>query len=254
MNLYNTGRQLFLPVQTRLEERFEHYLGEANTQAVDTLKNFIEQQQETLVFLTGPEATGKTHLLSASVHYFESFHQSEHLEANYFSLSELINVSLDQEKLSELSSFLENFDLVALDNLDSWLNWLSENDHDSAYLAEKFLFGLFNFSKEQGKQLLIASRTVPSRLGLELKDLQSRLSSGLLLTLTKLDDHEKDQLIRAMAKLKGFMLDDDVSGYILKRCGRDLPNLLQILDKLDRASLIEKRKLTIPFVKKTLNW
>jgi DnaA family protein len=57
-----------------------------------------------------------------------------------------------------------------------------------------------------------------------------------------------------LAKLKGFLMDDDVSAFILKRSGRDVPSLLSIIDTLDKATLIEKRRLTVPFVKKILNW
>ena len=248
--------QLFLPVQTRLENRFEHYLGDANAKVVDSLKSFIEKKAETLLFLVGAESLGKTHLLSASVHYFDALNSAESSSdsAAYFSLAELIDIPLEPATLSELSTFFESFDFLALDDLDLWLKSVEAISEDALYIAESFLFGLFNYFKQHDKQLMIASKSVPSRLNIHLKDLQSRLASGLLVSLTKLDDQEKNQLIRALAQLKGFLLDDEVSAFILKRSGRDIPNLLNVLDKLDKASLIEKRRLTVPFVKKTLNW
>ena len=268
MNKFTLGSQLYLPVQIKLEKKFEHYLGDANGQAVDTLKLFIEQSAETLLFLVGPEAVGKTHLLSAALHYVDEKHSfvekntsnvmnldsAQAIQAGYFSLAELAGESLDQQTLSDLCMFFEGFDFLALDDLDLWLDSLDPEDPEARILAEGFLFAVFNYFKEHQKQLLIASKTVPARLNIQLNDLRSRLSSGLLVTMTKLNDHEKDQLIRASAKLRGFLLDDEVSAYILKRSGRDLPNLLDILEKLDKASLIEKRKLTVPFVKKILNW
>jgi DnaA family protein len=161
---------------------------------------------------------------------------------------------LDQSAFSELASFLQSFDFLALDDIDIWLQGFGPESGQLQETAERFMFVLFNHFKEHNKQLLIASKTVPSRLNIQLQDLASRLASGLLVTITKLNDQEKDQLIRALAKLRGFLLDDDVSAFILKRSGRDLSDLLNILDKLDQASLIEKRKLTVPFVKKILNW
>lgn len=262
MNNFTQGKQLYLPVQIKLENKFEHYLGHANSQAVDALKLFIDQSTETLLFLVGPEAVGKTHLLSAALHYFDeknSFGNShsepmQESQAGYFSLAELDGESLDQNALDELSVFLEGYDFLALDDLDLWLESFESDHSNTRALAERFLFVLFNYFKEHHKQLLIASKTVPAHLNIHLNDLKSRLASGLLVTMTKLNDHEKDQLIRASAKIRGFLLDDEVSAYILKRSGRDLPNLLNILEKLDQASLIEKRKLTVPFVKKILNW
>jgi DnaA family protein len=45
-----------------------------------------------------------------------------------------------------------------------------------------------------------------------------------------------------------------VASYISDRGPRTLVDLLDLLDQLDTASLIEKRALSIPFVKKTLSW
>lgn len=45
---------------------------------------------------------------------------------------------------------------------------------------------------------------------------------------------------------------EEVGQFILQRCNRDLPSLLQILTQLDTASLVEQRRLTIPFVKRVL--
>jgi DnaA family protein len=261
MSETSEGVQLFLPVQIRLEKRFEHFLGEANSKALDALKHFIERRNETLLFLVGPESGGKTHLLSAAVSYFEALYQDQFpdLSAGYFSLAEIAGESwtaacADVSTLAELTVFFESFDFLALDDLDYWLQCASSQSENAKRSADMFLFALFNHFKEHNKQLVIASRTVPSRLHVELKDLVSRLASGLLVTVTKLNDQEKDQLIRTLARLRGFLLDDDVSAFILKRSGRDLSDLLTVLDKLDQASLIEKRKLTVPFVKKILNW
>lgn len=256
MDKASPSTQLFLPVQTKLEKHFEHFLGDANVKVVDCLKTFIEKKEETLLFLVGPESVGKTHLLSASVHYYDAYFSAKtpSYNAAYFSLAELIDVPLEQTMLSDLSAFFESFDFLALDDIDLWLHSFVADPEDALYVAESFMFGLFNYYKQHSKQLMIASKSVPSRLNLHLKDLESRLTSGLLVTITKMNDQEKNQLIRALAQLKGFLLDDDVSAFILKRSGRDLPDLLKVLDKLDKASLIEKRKLTVPFVKKTLNW
>ena len=101
---------------------------------------------------------------------------------------------------------------------------------------------------------MITSKCPPGRLNVQLKDLQSRLQSGLLLTLSDISDVEKEGMLKSLAKLKGFLMDDEVSAFILKRSDRDIPALLEVIDNLDKATLIEKRKLTVPFVKKVLNW
>ena len=42
--------------------------------------------------------------------------------------------------------------------------------------------------------------------------------------------------------------------FILTRGERSMNALFELLERLDQASLQEKRKLTIPFLKETLDW
>ena len=242
--------QLFLPVQTRLEKSFENYLGSSNKSLIDCLKMHIQMKDESLIMLVGPESVGKTHLLSSAVYYYESCF-SAGADCAYFSLSELSGSQIPDTYYLDLLDYFETFSFLALDNVDLWLESLSV---DERLEAEMLLFNIFNHYKMNGKLLLIASKCPASRLNVGLKDLESRLLSGLLLTVSPLDDDGKDELIRSLAKLKGFLIDDDVSAFILKRSGRDVPSLLGIIESLDKATLIEKRKLTVLFVKKILNW
>lgn len=242
--------QLFLPVQTRLEKSFENYLGGSNINLISCLKANIETKEETLIILAGPTSVGKTHLLSSAIQYYESY-SSRGPDCAYFSLPELSEQHLSDGYYADLLDFFETFSFLALDDVDVWLNSLSGEDRKG---AEMLLFNIFNHYKMNGKLLLIASKCPPSRLSIYLKDLESRLLSGLLLTVSDLDDAGKNELIRTVAKLKGFLMDDDVSAFILKRSGRDVPSLLEIIDTLDKATLVEKRRLTVPFVKKILHW
>jgi DnaA family protein len=242
--------QLFLPVQTRLEKSFDNYLGASNLVLIECLKKYIELKDEPLIMLVGPESVGKTHLLSSAVQYYESCF-SKGADCAYFSLSELSGKQISDTYYTDLLEYFETFSFLALDDVDLWLANLSIEERQE---AEILLFNIFNHYKMNGKLMLIASKCSVSRLNIDLKDLESRLLSGLLLIVSQLDDMGKDELIRSLAKLKGFLMDDDVSAFILKRSGRDVPSLLDIIETLDKATLIEKRKLTVPFVKKILNW
>tara|TARA_R110002072_G_scaffold172728_5_gene327078 strand:- start:25389 stop:26156 length:768 start_codon:yes stop_codon:yes gene_type:complete len=255
MNILSPTVQLFLPVQMRLEKSFENYLGHENQAVIACLKEHIERKHETLVVLVGPESVGKTHLLASSIVYYETFYQSD-IGCAYFSLSELSASDLYDEQendsyFSDLLDYFESFNFLALDDIDLWLNCFTGSHLEE---AELFVFNLFNHYKMNGKLLMITSKCPPGRLNVQLKDLQSRLQSGLLLTLSGISDVEKEGMLKSLAKLKGFLMDDEVSAFILKRSDRDIPALLEVIDNLDKATLIEKRKLTVPFVKKVLNW
>jgi DnaA-homolog protein len=60
--------------------------------------------------------------------------------------------------------------------------------------------------------------------------------------------------LQLRARNRGMELGDSVADYILTRAERKLGALMSILDELDKSSLEQKRKLTVPLVKSTLGW
>ncbi|NIQ15056.1 MAG: DnaA regulatory inactivator Hda, partial [Candidatus Dadabacteria bacterium] len=64
-----------------------------------------------------------------------------------------------------------------------------------------------------------------------------------------LSDSEKITVLQQRADLRGLKLSNEVADYLVKRVNRDLSNLIDLLNKLDDASLVAKKKLTIPFIK-----
>jgi len=98
----------------------------------------------------------------------------------------------------------------------------------------------------------MAATRSPGDLTLVLPDLRSRLSWGLLLHLRPLPDHQLCAGLEAAAAARGLRLGDGVARYLVERLPRALPELLGVLDRLDRASLAAKRPLTLPFVRTEL--
>lgn len=115
---------------------------------------------------------------------------------------------------------------------------------------EEALFHAFNRLRDAGKQLLIAANAAPRELGVELPDLQSRLSLALVFQLHELSDDDKLRALQLRASRRGLRLPDDVGRFILARSVRSMTVLFDTLEQLDHASLQAQRKLTIPFLKK----
>jgi DnaA family protein len=143
--------------------------------------------------------------------------------------------------------------LEGLDDLD-WLciDGLQFVAANSAW--ELALFALFNALRDKGGRLLIAANASPNKLPIALPDLQSRLNWGLALSIQPLSDEEKLAALQLRAKARGLDLSDEVGQYILHRAPRDMGPLFQCLNTLDKASLAEQRRLTIPFVKQVLGF
>ena len=238
-------QQLPLPVLLNQEISFDNFYGGVNQKNVVILQQALSTDpskcRETLIYIVGPAAAGKTHLACAAMQFVERGGG----RACYVAMDELRGVDLINEQPDSLFDGLEDFVLVVLDNIDAWL---------ISAAREQALFNVFNRFKITGQQLMLTARTVPAYLKVELPDLSSRLNSGLLLSLVTLDDLEKQRVLIELALQKGLVLADEVAAYILKRSGRNMAQLTAVLATLDRASLVEQRRLTVPFVKKVLHW
>jgi DnaA family protein len=68
------------------------------------------------------------------------------------------------------------------------------------------------------------------------------------------DDGERNAILCFRAARRGLHLSPEVASYILDRAPRSVSNLLEVLENLDKASLVEQRALSIPFVRKALKW
>ena len=100
--------------------------------------------------------------------------------------------------------------------------------------------------------LIVSGDAPPNKLGLELKDLESRLSYGSVYNIHPLSDQEKQNALKFSARARGFDLDEKVLAFIMSHYDRDTRALFTLLDKLDNASLRAQRKITVPFLKTLL--
>ena len=78
----------------------------------------------------------------------------------------------------------------------------------------------------------------------------SRLSSGLIYALHELTDEQRIEALKMRADQRGLSMNDDVVKYLVSRSPRDTAALFAALDTIDQASLVEQRRVTIPFLQK----
>ena len=218
-------QQLTLGIRLRDDATFDNYFSGQNEQVVHNLR----MQEEPYIFLFGADGTGKSHLLQAACHETGK----KGLPVVYLPLAEegLMPAMLDG---------LENMSLIALDDVQEIIG--SED-------WEYALFNLYNRVREKGVSMLVSSTEPLASLNIKLADLKSRLSWGPIFQLSSLSDKEKQRALQQRAKNRGLDLTDDVVTYLLKRSSRDMNSLFALFEKLDKASMVEKRKLTIPFIK-----
>ncbi len=204
-----------------------------NQMAVHDLRAFSAGEGETFVFVAGELGTGKTVLLQTVCQAVHKRHQVP----IYLPLAEvhLYGPAVLEE--------LAQYPYVCIDDLELVVG-------QGAW--EEAVFVLFNEMRTRGHHLLIAADQVPAQLGVQLPDLRSRLQSGLVCSLKRLDDSEWQAALQNLAAYVGLALPDEVAQFLLRRLPRTMDQLYQTFNTLNAASLAEQRKLTIPFVKSVL--
>ena len=219
------SEQLTLGINLRDDATFDNYFSAENEAVIYNLKI----QNEPYVFLFGDNGTGKSHLLQAACHEVGK----KGLPVVYLPLTE-------EGLMPAMLEGLENMSLIALDDIQEVIG----NEE-----WEYALFNLYNRVREKNVNMIVSSSLPLASLKIKLADLKSRLSWGPAFKLTALSDKDKQKALQQRAKNRGLELADDVVAYLLKRSPRDMNSLFALFEKLDKASMVEKRKLTIPFIK-----
>jgi DnaA family protein len=225
--------QLPLGLALRDSARFDSYFSGPNREAVEALRSAAAGCGEPLIYIAAAAGMGKTHLLQAACHHAA---HCQHVAA-YLPMRELLELA------PAMLEDLEQMALVCLDDVSAiagHADW------------ERGLFDLFNRLRTAGKTLLVAGDVRPEQAGLQLPDLVSRLGWGVTYVLRPLEEDDLLAALTCRARGRGLELPEETGQYLLRRFPRDLPTLFALFDVLDTASLIEQRRLTIPFVKSVL--
>ncbi len=206
----------------------------SNAELSQGLQQLVVQGEPTPFYLHGSTGSGKTHLLSATMR----FNQEEgNLPTSFFDLAA---AHTQPEQLSSL----ESYRLICVDNVDAWAGYSA---------GEQALFNLVEQVKQRQWPLLLAAQSKPQQAGFALADLVSRLDSGVVYRVHELDDVGAFEAIRLRVKQRGLVISDDAINYLLTHFARDKHSLFKAIDQLDKASLVAKRKITIPFMQQILS-
>ena len=118
---------------------------------------------------------------------------------------------------------LDEYDIYLIDGLDyvaGMAGW------------EEKLFQLCNVSRDRGKSIIIAAIEPPTSLDIGLRDLVTRLMSGLTYQVLPLGEAQKITALQKRASDRGFEINEDAVKFILNRYRRETGNLFRILDQI----------------------
>lgn len=225
-----------IPLRLNLQEvyRLDNFYF-AQSELKQVITGFSELKEIDFLYLWGNESSGKTHLSLAITEYVLQSSK----RALYLPLVELV-----ESASPEVLQSVEDLDLLCIDDLDA-IAGMQE--------WEEALFHCFNRLQHTGCKLLVASQHNPVMTTIKLPDLRSRLATGLVYQLDTLNDEAKHKMLMLQAEARGLKLPEEVAQYLLRHHSRNTEELMSLLKQLDSASMVEKRRLTIPFVRQTLS-
>jgi len=224
--------QIPLQLEPRRPDRFDEFVAGPNENALAAVRQLLDEAGGSL-FLSGPEGSGKSHLLNALCHAA----RENGLAAFYIALKRL-----PEEAAASLEG-LQVLDLVCVDDLDA----VAGNP-----VWENALFACFNQVRAAHGRLLVSSSQPLASLELCLPDLASRLAWGVRQNLRLPNDDQKLQILQQRARALRIDLPEDVQNYLLKHSKRDMSSLLLALEQLKDAAFVSKRKITVPLAREIL--
>lgn len=222
--------QIPLQLHPSRRERFEDFVAGPNRAALEAIRDLPAQPGASL-FIQGPQASGKTHLLNALC----TEHRDRGGAAWYIALNNIEPGAV--ALLSGLQGLMCFDDLHAVVGDPRW---------------EEALFHTFNRTLASGGQLVATSRTPLKSLPFALPDLASRMAWGLRFRLQPLAEEDRLMVLRNRARALDLDLPEDVERFLVRRISRDMGSLLGALSKLHRGALADKRRVTVPLAREVL--
>lgn len=211
--------QLILNIAPESKPSLDNFVVGQNQELISALRHAITGDSERCVYLWGENGSGKSHLLQACVHDAHATGSSTFY----------VHASVPQCA-----------EVVAVDDVELL---------DDAVQIQ--LFNLYNQMRDSNGMLLVSGKESPLHLKLR-DDLRTRLGWGLVYQVHGLSDEEKAKALKQHAQARGFELPTEVTQYLLRHGRRDLPNLMAVLDALDKHSLRLHRAPSVHLLKEVM--
>ena len=215
-------------------QTFNDFFSGENQPIIENLQDCVLGNGEKNIFLWGKSGQGKSHLLQACCH----FAQQHQKPSFYFDLSR------NSRHQPAILKGIDEYDVVCLDNVDTVVG------NESWELA---IYELMKYQYQKGHQLIISSSYLPNHLEVITSNLKEYLNWGLILQLKTLVDTNNIDALIFKADSMGFEISPQAGRFLVIQHQAELHDLWLLLEKIDRASLAAKRKLTVPFLKQLFN-
>ena len=208
-----------LGLTTASEASFETFFVGENELAIERVR------EGERVWLFGEAATGKTHVLHSLVR--------ETVDARY---TTELPPNLDEDLSSPL---------LLIDDIDRLCG-----DEENEYA----LFAAYEATDFATTRWVVSAKSAPNEVSFLYRDLASRMRLFEQVELQPVPESARGSLLKFWANDRAIGISNEVIQFLLDRIPRTQESLWDTLQKLDRASMLENRTLTIPFVRDVMDF
>jgi chromosomal replication initiator protein len=236
--------QLLLNFPTCPEFDFSNFaISDGSRFAFDAARNFcspIDASYQSL-FLFGQKNLGKTHLLLS----IGNLVSEKDTRALYIKGADFCDKIGDGESLQsqQILKKLMDVDYFLLDDVEALT---------SSVVAQEKLYHIYNTVIEKGGKVAFASNFSPDKIQDAENYLTSRFQWGMLAEIKPIDDTTTAKIIHKLAKDIDLSLPGNIINFLLSRIPRDFISIQNAVSVLNRESYVQKKKVTLPLVKKAL--
>ena len=236
--------QLILDFPSQPEYSFSNFIvSDGSKIAFDAAYHFgSDSSSFNTLYFFGGRNLGKTHLLLSMGNQSASTNKT----ALYVHGEDFVKKTDESSNGSsgEFISILCNIDLFLLDAVDKI---------EGNRASQEKLYLVINSLMEKEKKIAFAGNLNPAKLKNTEDYLISRFQSGVSTELKPIDDKTMAKIITKLAKDIRLVLPENVIAYLLTRTPRDFMSIKHAIATINQESYVQKKKVTVPLVKKTLN-
>ena len=215
----------------KIYEKDDFLVSNSNKEAYRLINSWPEWRSRKIIIF-GDSGTGKTHLSKI-----------------WENKTSAIILNLNKLKKIKFESFFQKKNIFIIENISGFFDKINKKEKNN---LEKKLLHFYNLIEEKKGYLLLTSLIAPKLWKISLPDLKSRILSSIAVKIKKPNDELLSSVLVKLFVDKQILIDKKIIKFIVYRSERSFANLENIVNKIDKQSLITKKKININFVKKLI--
>ena len=222
---------LFDLKKKKIYEKDDFLVSDSNKEAYQLINRWPNWSSRKIIIF-GDSGTGKTHLSRI-----------------WQKKTSAIILNLNKFKKIRFDNFFLKKNIFIIENISNFFDKIKKKDKDN---LEKNLLHFYNLIEEKKGYLILTALNSPKFWKINLPDLKSRILSSIIVKINKPNDELLSSVLVKLFLDKQILIDKKIIKFIVYRSERSFTNLQNIVNKIDKQSLITKKKINISFVKKLI--